>query len=73
MENSQRNDIANRVEQPHQLNANQRHLHFKGKLVKCCEDTVGGGTAAACRPLQEHQWKSCDITKQISGRWWDFL
>eukprot|EP00983_Pelagomonas_calceolata_P108089 1159416-Pelagomonas_calceolata.AAC.18 len=35
--------------------------------------TVGGGTAAARRPLQEHQWKSCDITCDPSGCWWDLL
>eukprot|EP00983_Pelagomonas_calceolata_P085202 1156506-Pelagomonas_calceolata.AAC.2 len=29
--------------------------------------TIGGGTAAEYRPLQEHQWKSCDITYHASG------
>eukprot|EP00983_Pelagomonas_calceolata_P059215 1145830-Pelagomonas_calceolata.AAC.1 len=46
---SQRTSAAPRVRQPHQLSANQRHVH--SIRIKYCEKgraTAGGGTSAAC-------------------------
>eukprot|EP00983_Pelagomonas_calceolata_P014078 450535-Pelagomonas_calceolata.AAC.1 len=37
---SQRSSIANRVRQPHQLNANQQHVHVNE--IKYCEDKRPG-------------------------------
>eukprot|EP00983_Pelagomonas_calceolata_P104985 1159084-Pelagomonas_calceolata.AAC.10 len=53
---TQRTTTANHLRQPHQLNVKQRHVHLIA--IKYCEDTRarttgGGGTAAACRPLQK--------------------
>eukprot|EP00983_Pelagomonas_calceolata_P066030 1148838-Pelagomonas_calceolata.AAC.1 len=57
---SQRNNVANRVRQPYQLNANQRHVHLIE--IKYCEDTRPG------QQLEAAQRQHADICKIISGK-----
>eukprot|EP00983_Pelagomonas_calceolata_P046377 1140131-Pelagomonas_calceolata.AAC.3 len=49
-----------------------RALEVGGSL-KVAWATVGSGTAAACRPLQGRQQKSCDTIHHPSECWWDLL
>eukprot|EP00983_Pelagomonas_calceolata_P126600 1161321-Pelagomonas_calceolata.AAC.8 len=52
--------IANCVRQPHQLNANQRHVHLID--IKYCEDTRPG------QQLEAAQRQHAGLHKQISGK-----
>eukprot|EP00983_Pelagomonas_calceolata_P057006 1144886-Pelagomonas_calceolata.AAC.2 len=55
-----RTSLANRVRQPHQLNANQRHVHVIE--IKYSEDTRPG------QQLATAQRQHADLCKIISGR-----
>eukprot|EP00983_Pelagomonas_calceolata_P007428 242313-Pelagomonas_calceolata.AAC.1 len=50
----------NRVRQPQQLNAIQRHVHLVG--IKYCEDTRPG------QKLEAAQWQHADFCKNVSGK-----
>eukprot|EP00983_Pelagomonas_calceolata_P071968 1151467-Pelagomonas_calceolata.AAC.2 len=54
--NSQRSSVANRVRQPHQLNANQQHVHLV--KIKYCEDTRPG------QQLEAAQWQHASRSAQ---------
>eukprot|EP00983_Pelagomonas_calceolata_P072719 1151837-Pelagomonas_calceolata.AAC.5 len=56
----QRSGIANHVRQPHQLNANQQHVHLIE--IKYCEDVRPG------QQLEAAQIQHADQCKNLSGK-----
>eukprot|EP00983_Pelagomonas_calceolata_P007158 233270-Pelagomonas_calceolata.AAC.1 len=56
----QRTSTANRVRQPHQLNANERHVH--PIKIKYCEDKRPG------QQLEAAKWRHTGKCKNVSGR-----
>eukprot|EP00983_Pelagomonas_calceolata_P043006 1138731-Pelagomonas_calceolata.AAC.5 len=58
--NSLRTSVTNRVRQPHQLNAIQRHVHLTE--IKYCEDTRPG------QQLEAAQRQHADFCKLISAK-----
>eukprot|EP00983_Pelagomonas_calceolata_P076307 1153372-Pelagomonas_calceolata.AAC.3 len=46
-------------------------LFIKSHTARKASATVGGGTAAASRRMQDYLWESCDITHHPPERWWD--
>eukprot|EP00983_Pelagomonas_calceolata_P126983 1161354-Pelagomonas_calceolata.AAC.9 len=57
---TQRTTTANRVRQPHQLNANQRHMHSIG--IKYCEDRRPG------QHLEAAKRQHADLCKLLSAK-----